>query len=459
MRDLDPDREGDSPPTGLKHLPVIWSSAHSGVVNNEVVMRSAGTLHGQMQRGLGRAARRAAGTPGAGEYVYDCIRQDPRWDPQLEDRGLYYARLMVDLELPVGPVAEHLFDPSDRLDEQGDDPWRVSLALEVLAALVRLSRREAAAVLRRYAEEGAHWLDAVDALTGLGDPALAAGVDGLVAARCDEATLDSLITGPANPVIESWAARQPRIAAALSRVRENGRLRRNGAGAGGTGERPGRAVQAERTEDELLELARRRDDGAVAAIFELGRRRAPGLLDLAEELLPQRPSRWGGAVCRALREYGPEALPRARAWASTRGDCADMGLTILARYGTRQDIPLLMTELHDALERKDWGDAAGPIEGLGRLRAGEAVPLLKTAWTESTYAFLRPRVLTALTRTAPHTAEAYTIEGLWDSEEGVRQVASQTAPLTYETRIRLQRLHHDDAEEPGVRATAASRLM
>jgi hypothetical protein len=419
------------------------------VVNNEVKMQSAGTLHGQLQRGLGRAARRAADKPGAGEYVYDCVRRDPRWDAQCETRGLYYARLMVDLELPVGPVAEHLFDDAD----QGDgDESRVSLALEVLTELVRLSRREAAGVLRRYAEEGTHWLDAVDALAELGDPGLAAGVDALVAARCDEATLNSLIMGPSNPVIESWAARQPRIAAALSRVRENGRLRRAGGGTG-TADRSGRS------EDELLDLARRRDDAAVAAIFELGRRRAPGLLDLAEELLPQRPSRWGGAVCRALREYGPEALPRARAWASTRGECADMGLTILARYGTRQDIPLLMNELHDALERCDWGDAAGPIEGLGRLRAGEAVPLLKSAWTESTYAFLRPRVLTALTRTAPHTAEAYTVEGLWDCEEGVRQIASQTAPLTYETRIRLQRLHHDDAEEPDVRATAASRLM
>jgi hypothetical protein len=91
-----------------------------------------------------------------------------------------------------------------------------------------------------------------------------------------------------------------------------------------------------------------------------------------------------------------------------------MALRILASHGTRQDIPLLMSELRDALCRGDWSDAAGPIEGLGRLRAGEAVPLLKSAWTESTYAFLRPRVLTALTRTAPHTAEAYTVEGLWD---------------------------------------------
>jgi hypothetical protein len=66
--------------------------------------------------------------------------------------------------------------------------------------------------------------------------------------------------------------------------------------------------------------------------------------------------------------------------------------------------------------------------------------------------------VTALTRTAPHTAEAYTIEGLWDCQEGVRTEAARFAPLTQETRIRLQRLHHDDAEDPGVRAAAGARL-
>jgi hypothetical protein len=136
-----------------------------------------------------------------------------------------------------------------------------------------------------------------------------------------------------------------------------------------------------------------------------------------------------------------------------------MGLRILARYGTRQDIPLLMDELRGAVARREWAGAAGPIEGLGRLRAGEAVPLLKTAWTESTYAYLRPRILTALTRTAPHTAESYTVEGLWDCEEGVRAEAARTAPLTRETGLRLRRLHQDGAEESAVRAAAGTRLM
>ncbi|MEV4005070.1 hypothetical protein [Actinomadura sp. NPDC049753] len=417
-------------------------------MSNDVMLESASTLHGQLQRGLGRAARRAADKPGAGEYVYACVRSDPRWDRQCESRRLYYARLMVDLELPVGPVAEHLFAPSDHTDP---DEWRVDLALGVLADLVRLSRREAAGPLRRYAEEGAQWFDAVAELIDLEDPSLAVGLDALVAARCDDADLALLVPGRYNPVIEAWAARQPRVADALARQREAGRAARRAMVPS-----PGKDAQSEA---ELLDLARRRGEGSIAAIFELGRRRTLALLDLAEELLPQRPSRFGGAVCRALREYGPETLPRARMWAAQRGGCADMGLRILARYGTRQDIPLLMDELNAAVARRDWADAASPIEGLGRLRAGEAVPLLKTAWTESTYAYLRPRILTALTRTAPHTAESYAVEGLWDCEEGVRAEAARTAPLTGETSLRLQRLHHDGAEDPGVRAAAGARMM
>ncbi len=411
------------------------------------MLESAGTLHGQLQRGLGRAARRAAERAGAGEYVYDCVRRDPRWDPQCESRGLYYARLIVDLELPVGPVAEHLFDPSDHTDP---DDWRVELALDVLSQMVRLSRREAAPILRRYAEEGAHWFDALDTLVELADPSLTIGLDELAAARCDDQALGMLIPGAYNPVIETWAARQPRIAEALARRREAGGARR--VVVAGT-------ERGERTEAELLDLARRQGEGAIGAIFELGRRRTLALLDLAEELLPDRPSRFGGAVCRALREYGPETLPRARAWATQRAGCEDMGLRILARYGTRQDIPFLMDELRGAVERREWHDAASPIEGLGRLRAGETVPLLKTAWTESTYAYLRPRILTALTRTAPHTAESYTVEGLWDCEEGVRREAVRSAPLTEDTRIRLQRLHLDAAEEPDIRAAAAGRAL
>ncbi|MEV5575140.1 hypothetical protein AB0L06_34315 [Spirillospora sp. NPDC052269] len=435
-------------------------------MNNEVVVESASTLHGQLQRGLGRAARRAAERRGAGEYVYDCLRRDPRWDRQCESRGLYYARLMVDLELPVGPVADHLFDPADHLDEDGR--WqglRVGLALETLADLVRLSRREAAEPLRRYAHEGAHWFEALEQLVKLRDPALTWDLDDLVDSHCDDRDLDDLVWDVGNPVLEMWAARKPRVAAALAKQRERkarrpaGRMRdprdrfARAGGAAGVGGGEGGP-----SDTELVELARQGDDTAIAALFELGRRRVPALLDLAEELLPQRKPRWIGAVGRAVEFYGPEALPRARVWAASPGPCSYVGLRMVANHGTRQDIPLLMDELTDALDREDWGSAAEPVEGLGRLRAGQAVPLLKSAWSDSEYAFLRRRILTALIRTAPHTAESYTVEGLWDCEEPVRQTAAEFAPITEETRTRLQRLAQDVPESPEVRASAAARL-
>ncbi|WP_240489784.1 hypothetical protein [Actinomadura atramentaria] len=413
-------------------------------MSDDVIKEAASTLHGQLQRGLGRAARRAAERRGAAELVYDCVRRDPRWDRQCERRSLYYARLMVDLEMPVGPLAEHLFDAADVSDEDGS---RARLALEVLADLVRLSRREAAWVLRGYAEEGTHWFDAVEALAELRDPSLTVGLDELVLARCDDGALGWLVVDQANPVLAGWVARHPRMAAALARNRDR------------VGRRPERrAACGDRSDAELLELARACADESVAAIFELGRRRAPGLLDLAEELLPSRPSRWRGAMARVVREYGPETLPRARSWAVSR-ECRDVGLDIVARHGTRQDIPLLMEVLRGALDMGDWSGAVNPIEGLGRLRAGEAVPLLKAAWTESLYSYLRPRVLTALTRTAPHTAEAFTVEGLWDCEEGVREVAVRAVPRTEDTEVRLLRLQSDGAEDAEVRAAAAARLL
>jgi hypothetical protein len=411
---------------------------------NKVAIQPAGTLHGTLQRGLGRAARRAADIRDSGELVYDCVRHDPRWDRQCESRGLYYARLVVDLELPVRPIADHLFDVADLVDT---DEWRTSLAIEVLADLVRLSRRDAAAPLRRYAEEGWNWFEALDALLQIGDLSLVDGLDEVTVDRCDDDDLYWLATDLGNPVVRAWAARHPRIAEALAARRD-------------AGERPRRRMPgpSDRPDAELVELARRGDDVAVEAILELGRRRSPALLDLAEEFLPQRPSRWGSVICRALRDLGSAALPRARAWVAGGAACSGAGIDIVARHGTQQDIPLLLDDLDRALTQRNWGAAAGPAEGLGRLRAGAAVPLLERTWDESSYAYLRPRLLTALLRTAPHTGESFATEGLWDCEEDVRRVAAGTAPLDDCTTVRLRRLRRDPAEDPRVAAAAAARL-
>ncbi len=404
---------------------------------DNIVLNSAESLHGRLQRGRGCAARRAAGIPGTGELVYDCVRRDPRWDT-LESRGLYYARLLVDLELGIAPIAAHLFDPADHVDQDED---RTNLAIDVLGHLVRLGRREAASPLRRYTDEGANWYGALHQLVELGDPALAEGLDTIAATRCDDIEL-AWLCGVDGQVVRAWAERHPRIAAAR---------------------RPDirphvpRTVVADRSDAELAALARGRGDSATAAILELGRRRSPLILDLAEELLPV--GDYDGPLCRAVRDLGPVALARGRTWATGERSYRDVGIDVLAAHGTERDVPVLLDALETALGEDDWDLAAGPADGLGRLRSRAAIPLLLHGWEQSACSHLRTNLLGALTGIDAHVAEPYLVEGLWDCEDGVRRIAAGAVPLEGEARTRLRRLRQEAAEDPEVRSAAAARPL
>jgi hypothetical protein len=415
-------------------LPDLSSGAHPAFVT-DIVLHPAESLHGRLQRGRGCAARRAAGTPGTGELVYECVVHDPRWDT-LEERGLYYARLICDLELGLGPVVAHLFDPVDHTDPDED---RTNLAVDVLARLVRLGRLEAVAPLRRYAREGANWYAALAELVDLDDPTLAEGLDEVAAARCDDQEL-AWLCGVDGAVTRTWAQRHPRIAAARRpEVRP-----------------PSRTALTGRSDDDLAALARGHGEDVTAAILELGRRRSPLVLDLAEELLPG--GAHDGPLCRAVRDLGPGALPRARQWTEERRSYQDVGIDVLAAHGTEGDAPPLLDALETALAEEDWDLAAVPADGLGRLRSRRALPPLLHAWEQSASSALRVHVLGALTAVDRHVAEPYLLEALWDCEDGARRTAAGAVPLEGEARDRLRRLGRDTAEETCVRSAALGRL-
>ena len=403
----------------------------------DIVLHPAESLHGRLQRGRGCAARRAAGTPGSGDLVYDCVFHDPRWDT-LEDRGLYYARLVCDLELGLGPFLAHLFDPVDHVDTDED---RTNLAVDVLGRLVRLGRLEAAPPLRRYAREGANWYAALAELVDLDDPTLAEGLDEVAAARCDDQEL-AWLCGVDGAVTRKWAARHPRIAAARRpEVRPY----------------EPRTALAGRTDDDLAALARGHGEEVTPAILELGRRRSPVVLDLAEELLPG--GAHDGPLCRAVRDLGERALPRARQWTAERRPYHDVGIDVLAAHGTDRDAPALYEALENSLAAEDWDLAAVPADGLGRLRSRRAIAPLLYAWEQSPSSGLRVHVLGALTAIDRHVAEPFLVEALWDCEDGARRVAAGAVPLEGEARDRLRRLRHEDAEDPCVRSAAAARLV
>ncbi|MGA5816523.1 hypothetical protein ACPC54_01475 [Kitasatospora sp. NPDC094028] len=103
------------------------------------------TLLGQLQRGRGEGAIRAARNPAeAADLVYACVRRDWRWDWLVDDRSLYLARLIRDLELPLGPVVEVLTTG----DEYGHDR-----AAEILRLLARGGSEEAREAVRLHVRE------------------------------------------------------------------------------------------------------------------------------------------------------------------------------------------------------------------------------------------------------------------------------------------------------------------
>ncbi|MFJ8628481.1 hypothetical protein ACIRD3_37360 [Kitasatospora sp. NPDC093550] len=102
----------------------------------------ANTLPGLLQRGRGLGALMAAEDPAAAaELVHGCLRWEWRWDAQIDERHLYLARLLRDLELPLGPVIELL----SAADEDTRD--RVAEVLRLLAACGSAEAREAVRVL------------------------------------------------------------------------------------------------------------------------------------------------------------------------------------------------------------------------------------------------------------------------------------------------------------------------
>ncbi|MER7584707.1 hypothetical protein [Kitasatospora sp. NPDC097691] len=102
------------------------------------------TLPGLLQRGRGLGATMAAEDPAAAaDLVYGCIRWEWRWDTAVDDRHLYLARLVRDLELPLAPVVELL---------AGDDDAR-GRAAGVLGLLARGGSTEARDALRAHLPE------------------------------------------------------------------------------------------------------------------------------------------------------------------------------------------------------------------------------------------------------------------------------------------------------------------
>ncbi|MGW2487453.1 HEAT repeat domain-containing protein [Streptomyces sp. NPDC001606] len=461
------------------------------------VIAPSGTLLGLLQRGRGDGTLHALTAPRAEALaaLNHCVKRDPRHDWQVENRSLYYARLYLDLNGELDEIEAHLFGPEDILDT---DESRTGLALAVLGHLASYGRRDALALLRRYAATGANWAWALDELALRDDDAGLRALAAPVLARFTtdpegEAELAAAVRDAFEPRPWRLWAEDPReaIATRVRAAQETGCFDRWQRQMRPTGPRPGWSVRAvfewaqqgidrgaalhvpaarclaavagpeDRTE--ILQAARDGGDGArCTALRYLADGNDPAALDLIEAAVTDGSSFVVEAAVDAFeRMRSVAAVDRARGWAQ-RPDAlgAAAGRVLACRGGTR-DSDLVLGALREAVrgEGPDAPTLWTLVDGTGRLGIACAAPVLRHIYRETASSHLRGRAARALAATDPSFAAGFAVECLWDCEETTRELAARHAE-TGDTRVveRLRRLAADPAEEDEVQTAVRSRI-
>ncbi|MEV0398257.1 hypothetical protein [Polymorphospora rubra] len=398
------------------------------------------TFAGALQRGLGRGAHRAMVDPAAPDLIAHCLRRDHRWDWQVDDRAVYLARLVRDLEMPVEPIADRLFTAPAEPDDHDNE---FENTLEVLEALGRAGASGVVDGLRRYIRDGERWLDVLEEVAASWPSEwwedLYPGVAGRLASAAHQPLWRS-------PPWTAWAARDARIAAWIDAARRPV---------------PPRPFADQSTATLLARLREPVHGPDRKAILRELRRRPPepALLELVDDLLADDP---GPALPAAIRQLGPAALPAARDWAATpEHPLTWTALRILAAHGDDTDAATLIAGLDWLDSRPDdlcgYDVLVGGLARIGGPTAVEVVPRLGRLWF-SPHSYERPDYLRAWVVLDPAGASRGLAEGLWDCEAGVRLLAARHAPLTDMTRERLCYLRDDPLETDDVRAAAVARL-
>ncbi|MPY61639.1 HEAT repeat domain-containing protein [Streptomyces spongiae] len=463
----------------------------------EPFIAPSGTLLGLLQRGRGDGTLHALTAPRAEALaaLNHCVLSDPRHDWQVENRSLYYARLYLDLNGELDEIERHLFEAEDVLDTCES---RTGLALAVLGHLASYGRRDALALLRRYAASGTNWAWALDELALRDDDAGLRSLAAPVLARFatdpeGEAELAAAVRDAFEPrPWRLWAEdSRASIATRVRAAHETGSFDRWQRQMRPSGPRPGWSVQAvfewaqqglERgavlhvpaarclsavagPEDraEIVEASRTGSDGArCTALRYLADSNDPDVLDLIEGAVADGSAAVVDAAVDAFeRMRSVAAIDRARRWAH-RPDVlgAAAGRTLACRGGTK-DSDLVLAALREAVrgEGPDAPTLWTLVDGTGRLGIVCAAPVLRHIYRETASSHLRGRAARALAATDPSFPAGFAVECLWDCEESTREIAARHAE-TGDARVveQLRRLAADPAEEAEVQTAVRSRI-
>jgi hypothetical protein len=461
------------------------------------VIAPSGTLLGLLQRGRGDGTLHALTAPRAEALaaLNHCVLHDPRHDWQVENRSLYYARLFLDLGGGLDAIEAHLFDPEDAFDT---DESRTGLSLAVLGHLASYGRRDALALLRRYAATGSNWAWALDELALRDDDAgLRALAEPVLARFAADAQGEAELAAAVRDAFEPrpwrlWAEdARPSIATRVRAAQEAGCFDRWQRQMRPTGPRPGWSVQAvfdwaqqglERgaalhvpaarclaavagPEDRGVILRAAREGAEAArctALRYLADSNDPDALELIEAAVSDGPAPVVEAAVAAFeRMRSVAAVDRARGWARRPDPLGAAAGRMLACRGGAQDRDLVLAALREAVrgEGPDAPTLWTLVDGTGRLGIACAAPVLRHIYRETASSHLRGRAARALAATDPSFAAGFAVECLWDCEESTRELAARYAE-TGDNRVveRLRRLAADPAEEAEVQTAVRSRI-
>ncbi|MEU3173385.1 HEAT repeat domain-containing protein [Streptomyces sp. NPDC007000] len=461
------------------------------------VIAPSGTLLGLLQRGRGDGTLHALTAPRSEtlEALNHCVLHDPRHDWQVENRSLYYARLYLDLHGELDAIEAHLFGADDILDT---DESRTGLALAVLGHLASYGRRDALALLRRYAARGANWAWALDELALRDDDAGLRALAAPVLARFatdpeGEAELAATVRDAFEPRPWRLWADDPResVATRVRAAQEAGCFDRWQRQLRPAGPRPGWSVQAvfawaqqgiERGAalhvpaarcltavagpEDRPEIVRAAEDGTegarCTALRYLADGNDPDALTLIERAVAAGPAPVAEAAVDAFeRMRSPAAVDRARRWACRPDALGAAAGRVLACRGGVQDRDMVLAALREAVrgEGPDAPTLWTLVDGAGRLDIACAAPVLRHIYRETASSHLRGRAARALAATDPSYGSGFAVECLWDCEESTREIAARHAE-TGDARVveRLRRLAADPAEEAEVQTAVRSRM-
>ncbi|WP_159425010.1 hypothetical protein [Streptomyces sp. TLI_053] len=365
---------------------------------------------------------------GAAEIVYGCVRWDWRWD-SVDERGLYLARLVRDLGLPLGPVVEGL-----GLGETANER-----AARVLGLLALGGSGEARDALRAYVKEGEHWVAVLEEMACRWP---VEWWDDLAETGRERAERD-----PEDRWGEPW-------------------YRWGLAGPGPVHGSRERKPFAEVDNARLLELladpeeSEERRAAALDVIDDRGPE--PGVIPLVPSLGTADGKYMLWPLIGVVDKLGALAVPAAREWAvATEPEwLRRRGHDVLAACGEAEDVPVLVADLErDWVERR-WCGPKRTADGLARFgaEARGAVSLLRRLWLWTPHSYERVSYLEALAEIDPTGLESVYVECLWDCEGDARLLGVRHAPDRPEVRERLVYLRDDALEEAEVRAAASERL-